>query len=84
MQNFRALEALPPDPPNSLPHCEFLAKRLKHNASGKLFPNKLYLPKQMEEDQLDGVELDGLITLISWMESLGTSPKRNDGCDLRP
>ena len=28
-----------------------------------LSPNKLYLPKQMGEDQLDGLELDGPITL---------------------
>ena len=28
MQNFRALGAPPPDPPNSPPHCEFLAARL--------------------------------------------------------
>ena len=26
-------------------------------------PNKLYLPKQMGEDQLDDLELDGQITL---------------------
>ena len=29
----------------------------------RLLPNKLYLPKQMGEDQLDDLELDGLITL---------------------
>ena len=29
----------------------------------KKSPNKLYLPKQMEEDQLDDLELDGPITL---------------------
>ena len=27
------------------------------------FPNQLYLPKQMGEDQLDDLELNGLITL---------------------
>ena len=34
-------------------------ERLKKDLS----PNKLYLPKQMGEDQLDGIELDGPITL---------------------
>ena len=37
----------------------------------KDYPNKLYLQKQMGEDQLDDVELDGPITLrildgIAW------------------
>ena len=37
----------------------------------KRSPNKLYLPKQMEEDQLDDLEIDGPITLrnldgIAW------------------
>ena len=32
MQNFQALGALPPDPQNSPPNCEFLATRLPHFA----------------------------------------------------
>ena len=31
MQNFQALGAPPPDPPNSPPHCKFLATRLLHS-----------------------------------------------------
>ena len=42
------------------------------------------MPKQMRDDQLDDLELNGSITLrildgIAW-----TSPKRNDECDERP
>ena len=38
----------------------------------------------MGEDQLDDLELHGPTTLESWIESLGTLTKRNDGCDRRP
>ena len=44
---------------------------VSRNVSGKIPPNKLYLPKQMGEDQLDDLQLDGPITLrilhrIAW------------------
>ena len=47
-------------------------------------PTQLYLPKQMGEDQLDDVKVDGPITLRILDEPLGTSPKRNDGGHGRP
>ena len=50
----------------------------------KYHPNKLYLPKQMENDQLATWNQMNQLHWGSWMESLGTSPKQNEGYDGRP
>ena len=42
--------------------------------------NKLFLPTQIREDQLDDLELDGPISL----RILDGIASRNDGCDKKP
>ena len=47
-------------------------------------PKQALLAKANGKNQLDDIELDGPITFENLgVESLGTSPKRNDGSDGR-
>ena len=65
MTSLRAICGLGP-PPIKNPGYAYDAECLRKNS-----PNKRYLPKQTEEDQLKDLELDGPITLrildgIAW------------------
>ena len=62
-QNFRALGAPPPRPPNTaLPHCEFLAMRLQ--ASTK---NLLMLIKKIESKNIDYITKTKMVTKLQFI-----------------